>query len=41
MLITNQQLNKLSASEAIFKSKKMLEGKVLTDMEHRLKGEYY
>ncbi len=41
MLITNQWLNKLSASEAIFKSKKMLEGKVLTDMEHRLGGEYY
>ena len=39
MLITNQRLNKLTASETIFKSKQMLEGKVLTDMEHR--GEYY
>jgi len=41
MLITNQWLDNLAASEAIFKSKKMLEGKVLTDMEHRLGGEYY
>jgi len=41
MLITNQWLNNLAASEAIFKSKKMLEGKVLTDMEHQLGGEYY
>jgi hypothetical protein len=41
MLITNQQLNKLAASEAIFKSKKMLEGKVLTNMKHQLGGEYY
>jgi hypothetical protein len=39
MLITNQWLNKLTALETIFKSKQMLEGKVLTDMEHQ--GEYY
>lgn len=39
MLITNQRLDKLAASDAIFKSKQMLEGKVLTDMEHQ--GEYY
>lgn len=41
MLTTNQRLDKLAASEAVFKSKKMLEGKVLTNMEHRLRGEYY
>lgn len=39
MLVTNQRLDKLAASETIFKSKHMLEGKVLTNMEHQ--GEYY
>jgi hypothetical protein len=41
MLITNQWLDKLVASEAIFKSKQMLDGKVLTGMERQLEGEYY
>jgi hypothetical protein len=41
MLITNQRLDKLAASEAIFKSKQMLDGKLLTGMEHQLEGEYY
>jgi len=41
MLITNQQLNKLAILEAIFKSKQMLDGKVLTGKEHQLEDKYY
>jgi hypothetical protein len=31
MLETNQQLDKLAISEAVFKSKQMLEGEILSD----------